>query len=611
MKRILLALAMIAAMASPSEAALKYRWAVVWDAYAEDIGGGFNRFRDRGPHLVRAIEESGITVDFISPLDTLAYGQPGMSDKAWFASRYDVLIIPAAGALSSTATNRANRIHLGFRPALDRTLMSVAVNAPESPYSGTWDIPVIVSSGDAVNLPAINFVNGQSGFISGAPPLGAKIQKRTAACPGAIDGTGDTLFVSTRMAVRDTTILSQVIPLLASANGRTWKMATYAPARADTMAYWKYLPDPTKPGVYWSTIREYNPTGVNDPNVHSYMDAFIAGQACLITGTRPPRPFVGWIDVDHVHPMKGTLNGEGRAEVYNVRDMRAFGDSLRNWNMVMSGPIMCGAQVGAATLKTNLSGTGFIQSGVKKLIRDYQDRYSFHVHDHFDVNTSTWRTSLIDTSVGAAAYNAAITSARSTAFNNLTRISSAGSFGFAETLPQDDGDYRALKVFGDAGVKAVRGIGGWYTAVSATDTRAGKVFVDAFTYPMPWKSSGTDSKVVWVTGGLTTISSSVRMWNDHAGNSYSAMMATDYPTTVEGWYNSAFSIWLVRGSAYFHGSENMQGTSNSVTGGNEAAWAPTIIMMKHLRNMLKLTAPFVSPLNETTASNRLGGRSAL
>ncbi len=592
--RQFLALALVAlamAAAPPAHAGTTGRVAVMWHNFNDDPSSGFNRLRDRAIHVMQELRDCVIPATLIAAQDTTQTGHIGVDDSTYMRQNYDALIVPEMGALSNTATNASNDVHLGWRPNTARaTFNDVAINGPSSPFSGKWGIPVFVMVFDCPNNATVGYTNGITTF-SGNATVSAKMQRTSALCPTFDGTTGDTVFVNSRNAIRDLTN-TDVYVLMGGVNGKTFTPG----AAADSITYWHYQPDLTKPGVYYFNIRENDPVGDTNGIVSSYGDAIMLGQMCQVTGIKPASPFVAWYDMDHVEPAKGTVTDAGRAASFNVADFTAFSDSLRSWGWVMSGPLFCGASLGNATLSSDNGGNGFVQPEVKQIVKDYEKQYSFHVHDHFDVNTQTWRASAQDTaSICRPAYNTAIANARSSMWDNLTRIQSGGSFNFHVTLPQDDCDWRAAKVFADAGVQEIRVPGGYYLYQQPSYVRQGSLWVAPFTFPTRYRAPGGAS--IWLSGALATVTSTVRTMTNFA--------APDYQQSNVNWNDNAYSMWLKRGATYFHGNENFQGAA-----ANPSAVCPVITYLKHQKNLLKLTRPFVVPLNDGTAQYKMGSEIA-
>lgn len=578
MKKTLLALSLaLLSIASPAHAL--YNRVAVFRINSTGDPFASNRLRDRVENTCRILQDQGMPYDLIEAADTSRYGGLLITDEAWFFARYDAIIVPAMSALSNTATDKSNRFNLGFRSDGRGGAIMAAGNASAGPLSGTWRVPTYVWVFDVINNATVNFTCGITSILGGAQDLSTRMQMSTNLIASA-DGTyGDTVFVNTRRSIRDPTDLNVQV-LLGGVNGKTINPA----AAADTIALWKWRPDLAKPGVTYSCIREYDPNGTANPVVFSVGEAILLGQMYQVTGLRPPAPHVAWFDEDHVHPNSGTVTAAGRADTYNVRDTQALADSLRRWGWVLSGPIFGGTSLGNATLTSDNAGNGFVQDLVKQVVKDNEAQWSFHLHDHFDAPTNTWRASAQDTaSVARPAYNLALATGQGPIWKNLTRLQAQGSFGFYETLPQDDGDWRTLKVYGDAGVRQIRGIGGSYLDVSTTVMRNGQLFVWASSLPVPWRAPGLGNPVVWVSGGATVVGSNARSHSQYIGGNYSG--------GVIGWMDVCFPIWFARGAAYFHGNENMQGISTAPTD-----WAPPILFLKHTKNELKLTWPCVQPM---------------
>ena len=602
----LLALALLIPTASQ---ALTGKGVILINKSLEDPAGvTFNRLVDRSSNIIHGARELGMNVDIIAAGDTGAYGAVGVPDSAWFRQRYDYMIIPAQGPVSNTANHFRNKVYLGFRQTGRGGAIMVDTDSTYGPYTGKWDIPIFVWAGvdaggsDCINNSTMKFANGITGVVGGLQTISTKMQASTSACP-TYDGTkGDTIFVNSRQCLRDMTD-GRIQVLLGGVNGNSNKPA----AAGDTVSYWRWRPDATKPGVYWFSVRENNPTGDNPPTVWGTAEAMIWGQVCQVVGIRPPSPIVAWFDMDHVHPQSGTVINAGRSQPYNVRDMAALGDSLRNWGWTISAPTQCGAQIGNATLTSDNGGNGFVQDSVKTVVKKYRDVFAFHVHDHFDANTSDWRSQGYDTTIVCRpGYNSAVASAADSRWKNLL-VAPAGSFGFYETLPQDDGDYRAVKVFGDAGVRGVRILGGISANQSAADMRAGKMTLPAYGMPSPFRSIGPNPQIIWGYGGLAIASASIR--NLSGGTSaYWNPGSIDYQTAVAGWLDTCYPIWWVRGSAYFHGNENFQGFASAP---DYQAWP--IMFLKHTKNYIKLTAPAIVPMtalnaNQYKAASRISGQ---
>jgi hypothetical protein len=589
----LLALLLALAVSLPINAhALVGKGAIIsCNAIEDPAGGNFNRLTDRTANIARACREVGLNVDLIAAGDTGAYGAVGVPDSAWFRQHYDFIIVPSQGAISSTASHFSNKIYLGFRNDGRGGAIMTAPESLNSPYTGRWDIPTFVWSFDAVNNNTAKFANGALSIIGGTLDISSKMQMTTASCPTS-DGTkGDTIFVDSRRTVRDISD-GRVKALLSGVNGKTNKPS----ASADTMSYFLWRPDPAKAGCYWFTIRENNPLGNNPPIIWSVAEAIIIGQVCQVVGIRPRAPLVAWYDIDHIHPQSSTSGGTGRTQAYNARDMAAFGDSLRAWGWKISAPTQCGASIGDATLTSDNSGQGFVQDSVKIVVKNYSDVFAFHVHDHFNANTSNWRSQSSDTaSVCRINYNAVVASGAQSRWKNLF-VPAAGSFGFYQTLPQDDGDFRATKVFGDAGVREIRAPGGTFIDITnvqqmnarAILVRSGQMTIPEYGLPQPYRSIGPNPQIVWACGEASAVGATVRSMATYIGGG-------DYQTSSAGWMGLCFPAWMARGSAYFHGNENFQGLTASP---EYQAWP--IQLVKHSKNMLKLTYPFMLPM---TADN--------
>jgi len=578
MKKLLVALAIVLAFAASPAQAVMNRVAVFQNSYTEDPSSGFNRVRDRTQNMIRVLRDQGFRFDVFQMPDTASYGAVGIADSTWFRQRYDAVLVPALTAISATQTDPSNRIHLGFRnDGRGGVIMTSASNAAASPFSGNWSIPVFVSQFDVQNVAGVGFTNGINGILGGTQDVSTKMQMTTPSCPTSDGTTGDTIFVQSRRVFRDVADVNVTV-LLGGVNGKTFKPG----AAADTIAFWRYKPG-SGAGTYYSTMRECD-DGTTTRITACESDAILLGQMCQVAGIKPPHPDVAWIDMDHVCPQSGTVTFTGRSAFWNSRDLAALGDSLRSWRWVLSGPIQCGTSISSATLASDNSGQGFQQDSVRVTMKQYEDVFSFHVHDHFNTNTSTWRSSAQDTiSVCRTNFNLTLANGQGSAYYGLGNLRAQGSFGFYATLPQDDGDWRALKVFGDAGVREIRINGGDNAEPTAASIIGGSMSLWAVGFPMRWQSIGPNSQMLWVAGRQSLVGSTLR---DIAGFS-----PGDYASGVCSWVEKLYIGSFIRGGSYFHGNENFQGKTSF-----QDQYAPPILFLKHTKNVLKLTWPAVQPM---------------
>ena len=539
----------------------------------------------------RLLRSSQINHDTFIAQDTTKYGEVGLSDNEWFSARYDAIIIPAQMAITNTATDPQNFIHLGFRDnAVRHTFNSIASNAPNSPYKG-WDIPVFVISNGAINNTTPSFENGaQTDHGSGFDQHAGHVWRNQA--------TGDTLF-----------FISDRVELDASGD---WASLITQGVTNDTSLFWHYQPDTAKPGVYWCSIREVKLTGEGpDFYVPATAEAILLGKMCQVTGIKPRRPFLALHDLDH--PYVDDDPRSGANEVFLNRDfleLRALLDD-NDWKM-------------AAGM---LPGYESISGDPAAFIDDYPDSmriiasealrtvFSPHVHDHFHLGSASndspgFRSAQTDTADIADSLRVMWKLGEGTQPNDSgdddfwkgVAFQEGGSFGKYYTIPTDDVGTRIAIVLANAGARVIRGIGGANTPSAAATARinsdplwSGRLGIRRYAPPQLWRQPGPNpqSIVTQVDKPLVRIIGSNIV---HPAEQYSATQWANGVLFSRDAYIRANNLslqWFNRMANYFHGQGNMDGLTADMQ-----TPVATLRYMKYRINLVKMTEPFLIRINE-------------